>query len=198
MMRCKMRLGPMFVLACAIAAASCAGGGSPSSPSALSATPGVASDGGARLRTLDDPPAPGPAVPAVPDPAVPTSVTVNIVGSSGTLSYNPNPVTAAVGDMLVWSNNDALKHRIILDDPTDDGIDDSVDLGDLMPGASSLPVPLKSAAVQFHCSFHPSMKGGINKAPPPDVPDMSMPPSGPDPYMPPGNYDGYRQRSSAR
>ena len=183
-----------IVVGGAIAMASCSGTGMPSSPSALSAPSATGSDGGFRIRPMDDPPpgAPAPVDPAAPAPAAP--VPVGIVGTSGILAFQPNPVMAAMGSTVVWTNSDLLKHRIIIDDPTPtDGIDDAIDLGDMDPGASSAPFTLTREAAQFHCLYHPSMKGGINQPPPEDVAAPA-----PDPYMPPDNnyYYGYRHRGT--
>ena len=176
----------LLLLACAVTAWSCSGSATPSSPSAL--TPLTASGaGGARLRTLDDPPPPAP----TPDPANPTpdptnpppdpnappptpvQVIINIIGSVGNIAFMPNPIQANVGDMIVWMNSDTRLHHIVLDDGTD--------LGDVAPGQSSAPMALVTPTATFHCTIHPTMVGSINidLAPPP-----YMPP-------PPDDYYGY-------
>ena len=82
---------------------------------------------------------------------------------------------ANMGDQIVFTNNDAVLHHIVLDDGTD--------LGDVAPGASSAPMPLMTPTASFHCTIHPSMVGGINV-------DMAAPM--PDPYYPPADdYYGY-------
>jgi hypothetical protein len=171
----------LLLLACAAAISSCSGSAMPSSPSALTplTAPGAV---GARLRTLDDPPMPGPtpdpANPppdpnAPPPPPTPIQVLINIIGSYGANAFMPNPTQANVGDTIVWTNNDTTLHHIVLDDGTD--------LGNVAPGQSSAPMALMTPTATFHCTIHPTMVGGINV-------DLA-----PAPYMPPppDDYYGY-------
>jgi plastocyanin len=184
----KTAPGSLLLLACAVTAWSCSGSATPSSPSAITplTAPGA---GGARLRTLDDPPVPPTPDPAnpTPDPAnpppdpnappappTPMQVIINIIGSVGNIAFMPNPIQANVGDMIVWMNTDTRLHHIVLDD----GI---TDLGDVAPGQSSAPMALVTPTATFHCTIHPTMVGSIN---------MEL---APDPYMPPppDDYYGY-------
>ena len=130
---------------------SCGGGGGTSSSSAAPPTT----------------PTPSPA----PAPAPTTStVTVSIVSSIGNGAYKPNPVMANTGDVVVFRNNDATTHHIVMDDG-------SSDLGDVAPGATSRSLTLKNAnATKFHCTIHPSMVGSINDTVAPE------PTPCPDPY----------------
>jgi hypothetical protein len=164
---------PLLVVVCALTMSSCSAGNLPASPSVISplATPGAgglpraseASRGGGRLRTLADP------------PPTPMAVIISIISSFGAGAFMPNPTMANMGDPIVFTNNDAVLHHIVLDDGTD--------LGNVAPGQSSAPVPLMTPTATFHCTIHPSMVGGINV-------DMTAPV--PDPYMPPGDdYYGY-------
>ena len=95
--------------------------------------------------------------PAAPSaPAGPATVTVNIVASIGNGAYRPNPVSANAGDTVMFRNNDASMHHIVLDDG-------SADLGDVAPGAASRGVTIRSlSAANYHCTIHPSMVGAIN------------------------------------
>ena len=95
--------------------------------------------------------------------STPATTTISIVGISGNTAFSPDVVQAAVGDMLVWTNNTSVLHHIVLDDG-------SV-VGDIAPGASSAPLQLKSTGGNFHCTIHSTMIGSINgTAPPPDPP----------------------------
>ena len=111
------------------------------------------------------------APPAAPSPApTPSTVTVSIVSSVGNTAYQPNPVRANSGDTVVFRNNDATMHHIMLDDG-------SADLGDVNPGATSKGVTLKNSnAARFHCTIHSSIVGTINEAAAPPTPPC------PDPY----------------
>ncbi len=161
----KSLLGSALAVLCAITAWSCEAM-SPSSPTS------VIGSASATVRPFDEAPAP-------PAPA-PLVTTINIVGTDGPVAFNPNPIIAAVGDTVVFTNGDTRFHHIVLDDGRD--------VGDLLPGQSTTAVAITSAtAVGFHCTVHPTMVGAINGAiPPPPAPAPYEPPYDPDPY-----YGGY-------
>lgn len=96
----------------------------------------------------------GGSSPTAPGPSpTPTVVTVSIVGLAGNGSYVPNPV-ATSGNQVVFKNNDpANTHHIVMDD-------NSIDFGNLAPGASSQARGVTGGT--FHCTLHPSMVGSIN------------------------------------
>ena len=131
-----------FALAAALALAGC---GSNSTPSATPAAPSAT-------------PTPTSTSTPAPTPSAPTVVTVSIVGFTGSGSYVPNPVPAAVGDAVAWKNNDVTTHHVVLDDG-------SADLGNLAPGATTRSITIGSgASLSFHCTIHPTMIGSINGA----------------------------------
>lgn len=103
-----------------------------------------------------------------PDPgAASTPLTVTIIGSTGSGAFMPNPLPAAVGDTIVFINNDLTTHRLVLDNAA------STEIGTLAPGQSSAPIPMTSAGVTYHCTIHPSMVGSlgtVDSAPPPPEP----------------------------
>lgn len=147
----------------------CSGSVLPSAPSTLTplAAPGT---GGARIRLLDDP--------ATPAPVTPMSVIINIIGTFGFNAFDPNPIQATLGDMIVWTNNDTRVHHIVFDDGTD--------VGEVAPGQASAPVALTTPAASFHCTIHPSMVGMIgdlSASPTPEPPTYYPPP--------PEDYYGY-------
>ena len=171
----------MFAAACAVTLLGCQAG-SPVSPSS------VTSSAGNVVRPFDyhedpyppdpmpsptptPPPVPAPSPtptptptptpnPGVPGPAVPATQRINIVGTFGFYAFDPNPSTAAVGDMIVWANMDTRTHHIMLDSGTDVGL--------IAPGASTRPMPLATPVANYHCTIHPSMTGTINGSPPPE------------------------------
>src|SRR5581483_8013583 len=191
-----------LLVACAIALASCSQMSStPSAPSALGqptrngviarlttrddptdpAAPALCpapapTTAAERLATRDDPTAP-PAAPAAPAPApcTPSPITdlISIVSYFGSGAFNPNPITANMGDSLVFTNTDSHEHHIVLDDGTE--------VGDVMPGASTAPLTLSTPTASFHCTIHPTMVGTINMPLPAD--NSYMPP--------PDDYYGY-------
>jgi predicted small lipoprotein YifL len=141
----------------------------------------------------DPPTAPMPNPEQIPLPEgipAPVQLTISVVGLFGPLSFAPNPQHAAIGNTIVWMNNDVLPHDIVLDDGTP--------VGNLAPGQSSVPIALTTETASYHCTIHPSMTGQITPLPiegvPPDASQAPMPdPSGsppPDPYGD-GYDDGY-------
>lgn len=209
-MRLNVSLGWALPLACAAAVWGCGDGRSPSpispvAPSAL--TLSKASNSSANLVVpqrvdydgdgYEDPepgqmpepgqtPAPDPGQLPTPDPAQsPVVVTVNIVGSSGTAAFAPNPLQASVGNTIVWKNGDLRGHDIVLDDGRL--------VGNLAPGQSSLPVTLTSATTSYRCTIHPSMTGQVSDpaaGPPtaPANPSQTPPPASQNPST---DDDGY-------
>ncbi len=111
----------------------------------------------------DGMPAPG----GIPVP--PVQLTINMVGTFGTAAFAPNPLQAAIGNTIVWMNNDFVPHDIVLDNGTP--------VGNIAPGQSSIPIPLATETVSYRCTIHPSMTGQI-------VPVQAMPTGGPLPSDP--------------
>jgi plastocyanin len=105
----------------------------------------------------------GYSAPTNPGPTTPTVVTITIVGVNGKLSFSPNPAEVQPGQMVVFRNNDVVSHRVTLDD-------NSIDSGDIAPGATSRQLPLGAVNKSYHCSVHPSMVGSFNSAATPDPP----------------------------
>ena len=185
----------MLTLAGVVLAAGCAGGES-SSTSPLTSPTGPSSL--SSLRPADyydgypDPTDPGPVVPAptpvtpAPGPPVPPPLTIDIVGAVGPAAFAPNPLEGAIGATLVWKNSDLLPHNIVLDDGTV--------IGNVAPGQTSVPVPMTTPTVAYHCTLHPTMVGSVSvpgAAPPP--PAVVPAPAPPPPNEPPP-YDYYRVR----
>jgi plastocyanin len=156
-----------LLLAFAIIAAACGR----ESPFVFPSTP----DGGQPPRiSFDDPPAEElPTSPEAPAPAPVPPTEISIVGSTGTGAFVPNPLAAAAGAMLVWKNDDAVPHRIMLSDGTD--------LGIIAPGQTSAPTAMSASTVSYHCTFHPTMTGiisdpSVTAPPPPEPPPIYEPP----------------------
>jgi plastocyanin len=104
-------------------------------------------------------PSPTPSPTPTPTP-IPTgggsgAVTIDIVASSGNQAFNPNPVQAAAGTMLVWKNDTTELHHIVMDDG-------SADFGNIAPGAASTAMAVPGSGGTYHCTIHPSMVGSIN------------------------------------
>lgn len=167
---------------------------SPSSPSAIpkSGSFGSASGGGLlRLfgQSVDapaggaatDPAAPPAAAPDAPwDPTTPLPAGTNlvsIVGTFGAIAYTPNPRPAAIGEKVIWKNDDVRMHHIVLDNGTD--------IGDVMPGQATAPITVSvTEPTMYHCTIHPSMIGAING----DASLFDMPEAPSPPDYDPGSY----------
>jgi plastocyanin len=108
---------------------------------------------------------------------------IGIVGSFGTNAFAPNPIQAAVGDLIVWTNNDLVPHIIVLDDGTM--------AGQVAPGQSTLPLPLTTPTATYRCTIHPTMVGTIGAELTTPTPP---PPEPPEPPSPPGYYYDYSAR----
>lgn len=148
-------------------------------------------------------PTPDPNQPPNPDqpppadaPPAPVQLTINVVGSFGNGAFVPNPLHAAIGNTIVWMNNDLVPHDIVLDNGTPVGM--------LAPGQSSLPIALATETMGYRCTFHPTMVGQVMLAPvgapPPPADPSQPPPAGSAPPSPPpgdpdddggGGYDDY-------
>ena len=99
---------------------------------------------------------------------------ISITATAGPASFTPNPLVAAVGSGVVWTNVDTLVHHIVLDNGTD--------VGEVAPGQSTAPMTLVAQSTGFHCSIHPSMVGVISdtaSAPVPPTPPMDYYPTPP-------------------
>jgi hypothetical protein len=149
-------------------------------------------------------PMPDPGTGPIPDPnqppvdgvpPAPVQLTINVIGTFGSGAFAPNPLQAAIGNLLVWTNNDFVTHDIVFDDGTP--------VGNLAPGQSSMPIALITENASYHCTLHPSMVGQVVPIPPvvPTDPSQGPPadPNAPQPEAPPvytpyddgGGYSGY-------
>ncbi len=91
---------------------------------------------------------------ATPAPTTSADVTITITGMNGSNSYSPNPAAVKVGQTVAWKNGDAIAHTA-----TGAGFD----TGSIAAGATSAPMKFSTAgAINYHCSFHPSMTGTLN------------------------------------
>jgi plastocyanin len=65
------------------------------------------------------------------------------------------PLTAKVGDVITWTNSDAVPHKVALDDG-------SCEMSANIPGGGSKSLVFsKAGTFPFHCTVHPNMKGTI-------------------------------------
>lgn len=94
----------------------------------------------------------GGSTPSSPSSTAPATIT--IVGSSGAQAFSPNPASLG-GQMVVFRNNDSVAHRVVLND-------NSIDTGDIAPGATSRAVLMPGTGTNYHCQIHPGMIGAVS------------------------------------
>ena len=133
----------MIVLGLALAVSACSGSdySAPSTPTAPSGSGGGTSTGGGTTTTAQ---------------------TITITRENGNQSFSPNPASMG-GQIVVCRNADSIVHRVVLND-------NSLDTGNIAPGATSNAVMMPSNGTNYHCSLHPDMVGAVNPAsggPPP-------------------------------
>ena len=141
---------PAIALAMILALAGCATATTPSpiastAPAPASTAPSVApssSDGGG---------ASSAAVCAVAEAGATATVTVTIKS----FTFSPDPVTAKVGDVIGWNNQDSAGHTATLDDGT-------CTTDTIANGATGMLVFTAPGTFPYHCRIHPTqMKGTI-------------------------------------
>jgi plastocyanin len=119
------------VLATTMVLAACGGGGTATAPG-----------------TTAGPVATSGAAPCTESTAA-TVVAATVAGNTW------SPVSAAVGDVITWTNNDAVPHAVALDDG-------SCSMSGSIPGGGTRSLVFSVAgSFPFHCSVHPSMTGTI-------------------------------------
>jgi plastocyanin len=87
-----------------------------------------------------------------------TTHTVEIVesllGGGLTAEMDPDPITIAVGDSIMWSNTDSTAHTATEDDG-------AFDTGSIAGGESSAPVQfLEAGTFTYHCGIHTNTMTG--------------------------------------
>lgn len=73
------------------------------------------------------------------------------------MAFSPVPARLQVGDVIVWQNNDILRHTVT-------ARDESFDV-DLPAKSEARMVIGQAGAVEFYCRFHPGMVGTLSVSP---------------------------------
>ena len=96
-------------------------------------------------------------------PAATTAASAPCTDSTGTTTVAvtvannqwQQPINAKVGDVITWTNNDSVPHKVALDDG-------SCAMSDNIPGGGSKSLVFSAAGTfPFHCAVHPFMTGTI-------------------------------------
>ena len=127
-----------------VALAGCGGGGSPA-PTIAAGT--QAPPGGSQ-------------------PAATTAGSEVCADSTGTTTVDAvvggnqwGPVSAKVGDVITWTNQDSVPHKVALDDGS------CTMSSNIPPGGGKASLVFSTPGTfPFHCTVHPSMKGTITIA----------------------------------
>ena len=77
--------------------------------------------------------------------------TVSMVG----MAFKPARITVAVGDTVVWTNQDVVPHTATATGPG------GWDTGELSQGQSGQFVPARKGEVKYTCQLHPAMEGTL-------------------------------------
>jgi plastocyanin len=125
---------------------------------AILASLAFAGCGGAAPAASEQPTEAGPTEPSATEPAAADcessseagNVTVDIAG----LAYAPAAVTAKVGDVITFTNQDAAPHTATLDDG-------GCETERLAKGDSGSLTFAAAGTYPFHCAIHASMTGTI-------------------------------------
>jgi plastocyanin len=96
-------------------------------------------------------------------PAATTATSAVCADSTGTTTVDAavggnqwGPVSAKVGDVITWTNSDAVPHRVALDDGS------CQMSGNIPPGGGKASLVFSVAGTYpFHCTIHSNMKGTI-------------------------------------
>jgi plastocyanin len=73
------------------------------------------------------------------------------------MHFGPTPAGLHVGDVIIWQNDDFLRH-------TATARDGSFDV-DLPPHTKASLTLTKAGTIAFYCKFHPGMTGTLTVAP---------------------------------
>jgi plastocyanin len=82
----------------------------------------------------------------------PRSVTIDVRGFAYEPAASPLSAEIAVGDTVIWKNDDVVPHTATADTG-------EFDSGSIAAGGSWVYVATRSGSIAYHCAFHPTMKG---------------------------------------
>jgi plastocyanin len=125
--------------------------GTSSTPSTVASTPAAPPSTAPSVAPASSSGGAGGAACAVAEAGATAAATVTIKS----FTYSPDPVTAKVGDVIGWSNQDIPSHTATLDDGT-------CTTDTIANGASGMLVFTAPGTYPYHCNIHPTqMKGTI-------------------------------------
>jgi len=145
----RLTFGGLTLFA-ALALAACGGAASPPAASQPAASEPAASEPAASEPVASEPVASEPAAATGCEPST-DAATVNTTIADFTFAQ---PVTAKVGDVVGWKNDDTTAHSVVLDDG-------SCQTDNIDAGASASLTFNAAGTFPFHCGIHSNMTGTI-------------------------------------
>ena len=92
---------------------------------------------------------------AAGDPCAKSTATGTVTAAIKDFAFAPATVTAKVGDVITWTNNDSAGHTVTVDSAP------ACDTGTIAGGATGSLTFSVAGTYAFHCKIHSSMKGTI-------------------------------------
>jgi plastocyanin len=146
----RFALPLLTILAIAMLAA-CGGAATPTPSSSTAPLPSVTGSAPASSPAASTAAASQASAAACATAPAGATATVNV--SIKDFKFNPQPVSAKVGDVVAWKNDDSAPHSATMDDG-------SCDTDTINVGSSAMLVFTKAGTYTYHCKVHPSqMKG---------------------------------------
>ena len=152
---------PLLTILAMAALAACGSAATPTPSSSTAPPPSVsgsapASSPAASSPAASSPAASGPAASqasAAGCAAAPAGAAATVNVSIKDFKFNPQPVSAKVGDVVAWKNDDSAPHSATMDDG-------SCDTDTINVGSSAMLVFSAPGTYTYHCKVHPTqMKG---------------------------------------
>ncbi|HEY7737185.1 MAG TPA: cupredoxin domain-containing protein [Candidatus Limnocylindrales bacterium] len=138
-----------LTLFAALALAACGGGSSAAPSSQAASSPPAASEPASSGPAASEPASSAPAAAGCAESADTATVETTIKGFAFA-----QPLTAKVGDVVSWSNEDSAPHSVVLDDG-------QCQTQQIAAGSSSALVFNEAGSFAFHCGVHPNMTATI-------------------------------------
>lgn len=134
---------------------SACGGGATATAPAAPASEAPASEAPASEAPASEAPPASASAAAGEAACAPSTETGTVTGTMSGFAFNPAAITAGVGDVITWTNNDSAGHTAtVKSDPT-------CTTETLASGATGSIVFNTAGSYEFFCKIHPNMTGTI-------------------------------------
>jgi len=147
---------PLLTIFAMAALAACGSAATPTPSNSTAPPPSVTGSAPASSPAASSPAASSPAASqasAAACAAAPAGAAATVNVSIKDFKFNPQPVSAKVGDVVAWKNDDSAPHSATMDDG-------SCDTDTINVGSSAMLVFNAPGTYTYHCKVHPTqMKG---------------------------------------